>query len=462
MRVLLINVSLRPESPVKMFPLGLGYVATAIKQDGFSFDLLDIDVHRYSDVEVDDFLEHQRYDVICFGCIVTGYRIAKDLAARIRHRQPETTIIAGNTVASSIPEILLDRTEVDIAVLGEGDVTIVELIHALQEGKPLSDVAGICYREADEVRKTPKRTVIRSLDCLPAIDYDIFDIDLYINNHKHQVPTTVPIPLEQVRGLPVNTARGCIASCTFCYHAFQKDPYRRRTPHHLLEEIAVLLDKYDLNYISMADELTFYKKEQALEFSRAVLDSGLKFLWPSQCRSGLFDAPEDIAIAETMRLAGCVSATFSLESAAPEILKAMHKNISVEGFIFQAKLFHQAGIPVNTSLVFGYPQETADTIRQTFDVCVECSLYPSSGFLLPQPGSGMYDYALEHGYITDEESYLLRIGDRQDLHLNLTRLDDEELISLVEEGAQRCNDALGLGLDSGSLIKAGQYKGKKH
>lgn len=462
MEILLINVSLRPESRVKMFPVGLGYIATAIKRAGFDFELLDIDAHRFSDNEIDDFLKKKQYDAICFGCIVTGYKIAKELSARIRKFQPTTKIIVGNTVASSIPEILLEKTEVDIAVMGEGDITIVELLRALESNADICSVKGICCLANGYVHNTPKRKVVANLDELPGIDYDIFDVELYIDSFQEQVPEAFPIPRRQVRGLPINSARGCIGTCTFCYHAFQHDMYRRRSIESILKEVKKITVAYRINMVGLSDELTFFKKEQVRDFSTSILESGLEFYWGCQCRAGLFNSEDDLEIMELMKNAGCVGAFFSLESADRDILKAMNKKISVDDFSIQAQLFHRAGLPVNTSLVFGYPQETPETIKRTFDVCIESHIYPSSGFLLPQPGSGMYEYAKNNGYIKDEEAYMLGLGDRQDLYLNLTEMEDTEFIAAVTAGAKRCSDALELGLGEDNLMKTGYYRGKKN
>jgi radical SAM superfamily enzyme YgiQ (UPF0313 family) len=173
----------------------------------------------------------------------------------------------------------------------------------------------------------------------------------------------------------------------------------------------------------------------------------------------MFDDDEDLKIMELMKKSGCINTFFSLESADPEILQAMRKDMTTEKFICQTKLLHRAGLPVRTSLVFGYPQETPETIAKTFDVCIECGIYPSSGYLLPQPGTPIYDFAREKGYIGDEEEYLLSLGDRQDLRLNLTTMSDEELIGHVMAGAKRCSDALGIGLSADTLIKTVYHRG---
>lgn len=460
MKILVINTSLRPNSPVKMFPVGLAYVMTAMNKAGYSFDYLDIDCHRPSAEEIERAIQKDAYDVICFGCIVTGYKLVKDMTALLRRHHPRAWIIAGNTVASSIPQLLLERTEVDIAVLGEGDVTIVETLDAIRTKASLASVAGICYQEKGNFKRTPERPVIADLNQLPRVNYDLFDTDTYIRNGQDvQIANGTPPEVEE-RSMYVNTARGCIGSCTFCYHAFQGKHYRTRSPQAILNEIAWLIDTYRINRVAMSDELTFFNKKQTLAFAEAIIDSGLKFSWGCQCRGNLLDRDDDLYIIEKLKEAGCVSAFYSLESADPEILRQMHKNITVEQFSKQTELFHRAGLPVNTSLVFGYPQETPETIAKTFDVCIANGIYPSIGFLLPQPGSDMYDYALGQGLIPDEEDYLCTIGDRQDLYLNLTGMADEDFTGAVLEGAKKCNRELKMGLDENALIKTGVYKNK--
>lgn len=461
MKILIINVSLRPFSPVKFFPIGLGYIATAIKNAGFNFDLLDIDAHRYSDEYVDDYIRNNRYDVICMGCIVTGYKIIKHLAAVIKESHPKTTIIVGNSVATSIHHILLTRTRSDIAVMGEGDETIAELLQTLSTGGDLEKVKGICFMRDGQMIATEPRPYIKDISTLPFIDYSIFDVEIYLEAGKNLASEYLPIPREEIRSLPVNTARGCIARCTFCYHVFNKVPYRARSPKVIVQEVKSLVEKYGVNYIQFADELTFARKKDALLFSEELLKNNINIYWTADCRADLFRDDEDIEIIRKMKESGCVMMGYSLESADAGILKAMNKKIKVEQFSRQTELCHRAGLAVQTSLVIGYPQETPATIKATMDCCIDNMIFPSTGYLLPQPGSKMYDYACDNRFISDEEEYLLKMGDRQDLRLNMTKMNDDEIESYVNEGLKRCNEALGVGLDPDKLIKTQYYRKPK-
>jgi len=458
MNILVINVSLRPYSPLKLFPIGLGYIATSMKNAGFPFDLLDIDAHRYSDEEVERRIRRKRYDVVCLGCIVTGYKIVKSLASLVKTCHPRATIIAGNSVATSIVDTLLSRTKVDIAVLSEGDETIVDLLRTLSTSEPLEQVRGICFSRNGEVVRTPHRPLIKDISTLPFIDYSIFDLDAYLEASKLAVNDPLPMPRDEVRALPINTARGCVADCSFCYHVFKRMSYRYRSPDSIVTEVKQLIGKYGINNLLLWDELTFFSKKQTLAFVEKIIEENVRIYWVGSCRGNLFSEEDDLEIMEKMKRAGCIGMGYSLESADPSILKAMGKNMTVEQFSRQSDLLHRAGIPVTTSLVFGFPQETHETIRRTFDCCMENRIYPSAGYLLPQPGSRMYEYAVERGFITDEEDFLLRMGDRQDLRLNMTRMTDEEFEAHVLEGLRRCNEALGVGLQDEQLVKTQYYR----
>lgn len=461
MKILLVNVSLRPKSPVKMFPVGLGYVATAMKNAGFKFDLLDVDLYRYSDEYIENYFKNNQYDVVCMGCIVTGYKIVKHYTEMIKGFHLQTKVIVGNSVATSVYETLLTKTKVDYAVIGEGDETIVELLQVLSKGKSAEEVRGICFLRDGKIVMTPPRPMIRDISRISLLDFEIFDVKQYIDLSHVYASDPLPMPREQVRALPVNTARGCVARCGFCYHVFREYPYRYRSADSIVGEIKLLIEKYGVNYIFFWDELTFFSKKNTLELANKILEQKLKFYWMGNCRADLFDCEADLEILAKMKEAGCIALGYSLESADEGILLAMNKRIKVEDFSRQTRLLHKAGLPPKTSIVVGYPQETPESIKKTFDCCIENNIYPTSGYLLPQPGSPVYDYARKHGFIKDEEEYLFMMGDRQDLRVNMTSMTDEQLQACVLEGLARCNEALKVGLAKDSLIKTVYHRAPK-
>ncbi|MDD5145731.1 MAG: radical SAM protein [Candidatus Pacebacteria bacterium] len=458
MKILIINISLRPNSEKMMFPIGLGYISTAIEKAGFNFEIFDLDALRPSDLEIEEYIKKTDFDVAAFGCIVTGYKYVKKLAELIK-KYKNVPIIVGNSVATSIPELLLTKTKVDIAVMGEGDITIIELLKAIENKNPLDDVKGIVFLKDNKVFFTPERELILNLDELPFINYDLFDMETYLAHCKFNVGEPYPMEFDLLKALPINTARGCPNNCTFCYHVFKRKRYRIRSIENIGREIKHLKEKYGLNYIQFSDELTLFSKEQANKFADYFLKENLGVFWQADCRAGLF-GNTDLDLALKLQKAGCVELGYSLESADEEILKAMDKKITVQDFVIQTKILQKAGISTSTSVVIGYPQETEETIKKTLNCCLENNIYPSTGYLLPQPGTPMYDYARTEGIIKDEEEYLLKMGDRQDFTINLTKMPQERMEELVKEYLKKIAEKMELNLKEESLIKTGHYRQK--
>lgn len=454
MRILLINLCLRYESPRYILPVGLGYIATAMKAAGYEFDVLDLDKLRPSESALVEMLENKIYDVYLMGCIVTGYRHVKSITSMIRRINPEALIVVGNSVASSVPEILLTYTDSDIAIFSEGDETVIDILRASESGD-FSGVPGIAYSLNEKVCYTPKRPTIKDINSLPLIDWEIFDTSFYISRSGVLANEPCPISFADRVCMSIPLSRGCPFKCSFCYNVFIDDRYRFRTPESIVGEIRLRQKQYGLNYINFWDDLSFPTAAHCEEFVDAVLSEGLKFYWNATVRGDLLYKPEHRLLADKMKRAGCVGLTYSLEHINPDILKAMNKKLDIQKFLAQKRILDDAGMVTWTNLVIGYPQETVETINQAIDFCYEHNIYPSSGYLLPLPGAPIYDYALKYGFIKDEEAWLLKVGDRQDLHINMTTMDDQLMISTLENGLDRINKKMGIGLDKNSLIKTG-------
>ena len=456
MKVLLINLCIRRDTHKKIYPVGLGYVASAINRAGLALEILDVDIHRYSDYESEAVLRKNDFDVVGFGCIVTGYKIVKNLCSMVKKINKRAVIIVGNTVAMSIPRLLLSKTEADIAVMGEGDETVVDLLNSLKNNKPLDKVRGIYFKNNGKIIATGQRAVISNLDSIPLPNWDLFDMDTYVAESKEFVSEPYPIAKEKIKAFPVNTARGCIYKCTFCYHVFREDKYRWRSAESITGEIKELKKRYGINYVNFWDELTFFSHKQAAALADMILSQDLQISWTAQCRADLFKNA-DIELARKLKKAGCVGLVYSLESANADILSAMNKRIAKEDFVAQKKVLDRAGIITWTSLVFGYPNETEETIKETMECCYENNIYPSIGYLLPQPGAPIYNDLLKNGLIRDEEEYLLTMGDRQDLRINLTNMPSERFEGLIKSYLEKIKQKLNLEISS-DLIKTGHYK----
>jgi anaerobic magnesium-protoporphyrin IX monomethyl ester cyclase len=467
-KILFVNPSLRLGSSTKYLPVGLASVMTFLAENGYNnFDLLDVDIGDLTDEYVESYLASHKYCAVLLGSIVTHYKWMTWFVRTVHKYHPATKVIVGNSVAGSVPELFLRNSGADVAVIGEGELSCLEVLDAWVNNKPIFTIPGIAYIDnSNRFIKTMERKALSKLDDLPMINWDFFDTEAYFQKSYAGAFGLVFKDGEKPRTMPLSSARGCVFRCSFCHFVFWDDPYRYRSPKSIIKEIRRNVEKYNANYISFWDDLSFASLVQVERVVDEILDSGLKFNWSCAIRTDLFGNPKHsydkrLNIAKKMRESGCVNCGYSLESGNAEILEMMNKKVKKEYFLEQVKILEEAGIASSVSVVFGYPIETEKTIEETFNQCLTAGIYPSIGYLLPLPRTGMYEYALDHGYIVDEHSYLCSITERQDFCLNMTKLSTEKIESLIKFYAGKLNDQLALGLSEGKLLRTGGYMNQR-
>ena len=462
MRILFIIPSLRLHSKTKFLPVGITSVMTLVDQHDFDFDVFDIDVNDHEDDVVEAYLRDNAYDVVLTGSIVTHYQWMKWLTLTIKHYHPHTKIVVGNSVAGSIPELFLRHSQADFVVIGEGEFGGLAILQALRDNTAFSSIAGIAYKKPDGSIVVNQKRKACEIDTLPMIDWRFLDVDQYFKKAGKPVAGVINEDAPP-KMMPIVTARGCVFKCTFCHYVFWDDAYRHRSAQAIVAEIRRNIDVYGANYFNFWDDLSFSHLDQAEQVVDAILASGLSFQWTAAVRSDLFGNPKrDLArrirVAEKFKRSGCLRLGYSLESGNQDILDMMNKRVKKEYFTEQAKLLADVDIISDASVVFGYPQETARTIAETFSMCRQARVYPSIGFLLPLPYTKMYEYAKLHGFITDEDAYLDSITERQDININMTKLSDEAILAHIKDGAAALSDDLSLALPTDRLIKTGGYR----
>lgn len=501
MKILFVNPSLRPGSEHKFLPVGLGYVMTYVKSKGYSFELLDIDVADYSDENVEKYFIKNKFDVVCIGSIVTHYKWVKWFINTVKKHQPSAQVVVGNSVGGSIPEVLFQTTKVDIVIYGEAELTIVELFEALNTGKSFGEInephveiphpnlgypatlkgtgiEGLIYRSKEGlIINNGKRKAVKDIDTFPFPDWEIFDVSKYLDiGRKLGASKAWFYKPEDAIILPINTARGCVFKCTFCHYVFWHDPYRHRSAENVIAEIKQNQKKYNANFFNFWDELSFHKIGPAKTFVDKLIEADLKIHWTGAIRADLMGKDVDakgkpipredrLDLARKFVKSGCVSAGYSLESGSDKILESMNKRVQSKYFKEQVHICREAGLTTDTSVIIGYPEETKETIAETYSKLHELKVYPSTGYLIPLPETGMWKHALENGYIGNNkgnnedikniDDYLTQITERQDFSLNLTKMTDEELKNETLQWLSKLNKDFGINLDESKLIKTG-------
>jgi radical SAM superfamily enzyme YgiQ (UPF0313 family) len=413
MKILLINPPLRES---RCIPIGLGMIASVLRQDGHEVSVMDIQLEALDAAKVSSELERRVYDAVGIGGLSPTFKYSKRLMAEIKKLRPAVKIVVGNMLATAAPGTLMERTLADVAVIDEGELTAVELFRVLERGGDLSAVKGIWYRENGKVLSTPKRERIKDLDGLPFPAWDLFPMDCFIKQGASAEGGTINI----------STSRGCPYDCDFCSRSFGRTVYFR-SPENIIAELKELKRRYPwLRHFVTSDDLFMTDKNRVRNFCDLLIREDLGLTWRASARVNLIDE----AICRKMRSAGCVDIALGLESGSPRILQAMNKGFTVEAAERALEILHKAGFVRKGTFMIGYPGETRESIEETLAFIRRTKQPPRKFFYAtPYPGTKLYTIAKQMGKIPeDEETFLSSLMEMsENMAVNFTEFSDEEL-----------------------------------
>ncbi|MEW6203286.1 MAG: radical SAM protein [bacterium] len=436
MKFLLINPPIREWAQPNCFPSGLGYIAAAIARESpdWEVEVLDVNALRLSKEQVEEYIRNADYDLVGTSGLITIYKYNKWLIGILKKYHLDKKIIVGGSCATSVPHIMMEKNPVDILCIGEGEVTVTQLLHALSQGSPLGDVNGIWFRtDAGEIVHTPPRQPIMNLDELPHPKWELFPMDIYSTNPIGAVNVNKWVDGKQRsdlqrKSMNLTPTRGCVYQCTFCYHDFMGAKHRSRSPENVVEEILALKEKYNIEYFHFTDDCFVTSRKHVMRFCDLLLKENLNIEWGCAGRVNLM-TEELIA---KMREAGCILIGYGIESGSQKMLDSMKKRVSVEAAKNAVRLTQKYFGWADCSFVVGLPGETRETIQETIDFCKELNLVPEVIFFAtPYPRTELYEIAMKTGKIPDEEEYILSLGEQgEKVRINFTDFSDEELTQI--------------------------------
>ncbi len=348
MRVLLIN-PFYPISETPSPPLGLAYLAAALEEAGAEVRVLDLVVHPYSEPLLADLLEKFRPQIAGITAVTMTVDHAMGVLAEIKRLDPRIlTVMGGPHVSFSARETLQACPALDIAVIGEGERTIVELARAAADGRDLAAVAGIALRVGETVCLTARREFIADLDRLPP-------------------PARHLLPLGRYRalGMPISmtTTRGCPHRCIFCVgRKMVGSRVRYRSPLRVVDELEAL-SRLGFHQVNIADDLFTADRGHCIAVCDEILRRGLKVKWTSFAR---VDTVSEELLCR-MKAAGCTAVSFGVESANREILKTIKKRITPEQVVAAVGMCARSGVTPFASFILGLPGETPATMQESME-----------------------------------------------------------------------------------------------
>lgn len=369
-----------------MPPLGVAYLASYLERDGATVKIIDANAERLTFQDLKERFKDEEPRFVGITATTPLMENALHIASLCKDLFPEVRVIMGGVHPTILPDEVLQHKHVDFVVRGEGEETIRELV----KGKDQESVMGISYRKDGAVVHNPDRPLIKSLDEIPLPAYHLLPMKRYfpaMGGYK------------RLPGTSLMAGRGCPGKCTFCYKCFG-NTLRWRSPQNILDEIKLLISTYGIREASFYDDtFTMYKKK-TMELCELLLKDRIDLTW--SCFSRIdFVTPELLSL---MKRAGCHQIMYGIESADPEILKNIRKNVSLEKAEEAVRMTNEAGIDSRLAFMIGNPGETEETMERTLQYAIRLSpALVIFNITTPYPGTEMFAWARESGYLRTED-----------------------------------------------------------
>ena len=406
------------------FPLGIAYLAAVLKKHGAHVDVACQDVYHWSNEELAErFLKNNEYDLIGVGFLAARFKeTIIPLAETINKYKKGAWFVLGGHGVSPIVEYVFDKTKADITTIGEAEETVVDLLDCKVNGKSLSRVKGIAYRNNKGIVFNERRGPVKDLDSIPFPEWSLFPMEKYttcLNLYRAD---------KDDKTMGILTSRGCFNRCNFCYR--MEEGIRFRSIDNVIEEIKLLNQRYGITYFSMYDELFNFPKKRTIEFCKAIKDNNLKIKFSCSARVDVFDEETAVYLKE----AGCTFLNFGFESSNQNVLDLMNKNITVEKNIKAAEIARKVGIGLGLNFIWGNKGDTKESLRGNVELIKRFNTYDQVRTIRPvtcYPGSPLYYEAIEKGLLKGPEDFFKKFKNSDLLTVNFTDIPEDEFYKLL-------------------------------
>lgn len=351
-------------------PLGITILAGWLIKAGHEIRLCDDSIETLETVK-----EHMEWsEAVGISSLTPNARRARELGQISRNEIGRPTILGGPHPTTN-PEFFLESDAADVCCLGEGDITIQELLPVLDQPEKWGDIQSLAFMKDGEVFQTPRRPLLQDMDSIPLPAYHLWDLPRYMKLMVNPAVTAI-------------TSRGCPYACTFCDAEMTPRKYRSMGVDQTVDLLQHILETYNPPQIILFDDLFTIQRKRVIAICKEIVKRGLFFEWACESRVDTMD----FEMLRWLRKAGCVKIYYGLESGSPEMLTTMKKGVTIEKILHGSKLNREIGMYFKFYILYGFPEDRPEDHRKTEEL-IQLTR-PNSisvGVLQPIPGTAVYE-----------------------------------------------------------------------
>jgi radical SAM superfamily enzyme YgiQ (UPF0313 family) len=404
--------------------LGLAYVAAALEQEGHQLTVIDAlgeapDTLRpaaypkllsygLSNAEVVERIPPQTQAIGLSVMFSQQWPHVEALTRAIGTRLPKVPIFVGGEHATAAWTYLLEHcSEVAVCVLGEGEMSAVDLANWIDGKCAIEEIPGIAIRKDGRPHRNQGRPRVRRAEELPRPAWHLFPMEEYLSRElSHGV--------NRGRSMPMLATRGCPYQCTFCSSpSMWTTRYVVRSVEDVVDEIESYVERYGITNVDFEDLTAFVKRDWIIAFCRELERRHVDITY--QLPSGTRSEALDREVLEALYRTGCRNLTYAPESGSERTLDRVKKRIHLDRMLHSMRASVEVGIVTKVNMIIGFPFEKRRDIFETLRFCLRMAwmgvedipLFP----FCPYPGSAIYEDLRSRGLVPEmSNEYFASLG----------------------------------------------------
>lgn len=386
-------------------PLGIAYVAAVLEQNSFHVSLLDADVGRKMTIrEIADLVEQGSFEVVGISALSNLFSTCLAIAKEVKERDEGIFVVLGGIHATVFHKQILEKfSQIDAIVRGEGELTMLRLVEALEDGESPKDVQGVTFKSEGRISINPPSEKVANLDQYPFPARHLLPpLEEYSSSYFEE-----PELREDIIIGTVLSSRGCPRGCSFCivpvFCRSQIGPvWRARSPQNVVEEIEELVG-LGADHISFVDNDFLIDPKRALLICRMLKAIGPEVSFNFQTRSDEIVTNEKAII--ELKEQGCIRLEVGFESGSENVLTRFKKGCKVEVNSEAIRILQKCKMDISPFFIMFDPHTTIDELNDTLRFIERHSLMLHGAnfmrVLYPIPGTPIYSSLLSEGAPVD-------------------------------------------------------------
>ena len=371
-----------------IFPsLALAGLAAWVRQHGYATKIIDLHVQNMFPTDADGLVREFDPHIVALTSKTLGWPAVIEIAQMVRATCPKALIVVGGPHMSIYAKESLSWECFDLAVVGDGEETFLEICDRYESGSSMDDLQGAVVRlKNGDIQLNPARPLPKDIDQYPMAAWDLIPVQDY-----HCLTLLKPFAT-------MVTTRGCPWHCGYCSQVYS-EKLRFRAVELVVDEMEYLEKTYGVKEIVFFDETFTIGKKRMLKFSEEVQRRGLKVKFNIRARVDTVDRE----VVRALKKAGLRSIHMGVEAGTDRLLKIMNKQITREQTERAYRICREEGVDTRGYFMIGYYDATPADVEETINFASGLGLdWASFSVATALPATDLYRIAQERGYVSGD------------------------------------------------------------